>query len=123
MQDHSEPLGTLRRRRQLEPGPRPPDVLLGAADALGHGRLGNQKRSRDLRGAQAADRPQRQRELRRGRQRGMAAQEQQHEGVIPVGVGQVGVVEVGGRRVVGGVERRHGLAAAPRALGPPPVDQ
>jgi hypothetical protein len=38
-------------------------LLLGAADALGHGRLGQQERAGDLGRGEPADRAQRQREL------------------------------------------------------------
>ena len=58
------------------------DALLGPPDALGHRRLGHQERPGDLGGRQATDRPQGQRHLGGGRQRGVAAQEQQREGVV-----------------------------------------
>jgi hypothetical protein len=67
---------------QAEPRSAGFDPLLGAADALGDGRLGDQKRSRDLGGAQAAHRPQGQRDLRYGCQGGMAAEQEQLDRVI-----------------------------------------
>ena len=75
-------LRPLVRRRHGEPGPGGLDGLLGPADALGHRRLRDEERAGDLGGGQAADGPQRQRDLRGRRQRRMAAQEQQRQGVV-----------------------------------------
>jgi hypothetical protein len=60
------------------------DRLLGPGDPAGHRLIGAEQRSGDLSAAQAPDRSERQRELRGHRQRGMAAQQQQHERVIDV---------------------------------------
>ena len=56
--------------------------MLGAADALRHGRFRNQKRAGDFRGGQTADRPERQRDRRRRRQRRMTAHEQERQRVV-----------------------------------------
>jgi hypothetical protein len=65
VQDHAEPVVAFGLGGQLEPGPGGADALLGADDAFGDGRLGDQERGRDLSGGQAADRAQGERELRR----------------------------------------------------------
>jgi len=72
----------LIRLRKLEPHPAGLYRLLGPADPLGHRRLGNEKGAGDLGRRQPADRAQRQRDLRRGCEHGMAAQEQQRQGVV-----------------------------------------
>lgn len=58
------------------------DLRLGPADALRRRRLGDEQRTGDLRRRQTADRPQRQRDLRGGRQHRVAAEEQQGERVV-----------------------------------------
>jgi hypothetical protein len=50
----------------------------------GHGGFRHEKGAGDLRGGQAADGPQGQRDLRRWRQRRVAAHEQQDEGVVRI---------------------------------------
>ena len=112
-----EPLGPLGRARRLERHAGVGDARLGAGDALLHRRLAHQEGARDLLDRQAADDAQRQRDLLRGRQLGMAADEQQPQDVVavvgavePLGQLALGVVEVGDRRLVG---QRH-------LLGPPP---
>ncbi len=55
LQDHSEAIGPLRVGRQLEWNAGPLDALLGAADALRDCPFGHQKGLSDLRGAEAAD--------------------------------------------------------------------
>ena len=60
VQHGTEPLGPLLAGRQLEWHAGSLDALLGPADALRHGRLGNQERAGDFRCGQAAHRPQRQ---------------------------------------------------------------
>ncbi len=81
-QDRVQPCAHLRLRGQRERAPEGTDPLLGAADALSHRGLGHQKRSRDLSRGQPANRAQRQRDLRRHGQRGMAAQQEQAERVV-----------------------------------------
>ena len=96
------------------------DLALGPHDALRDRRLGRQGRARDLRGREAADRPQRQRELRVGRERGMAASEQQREPLVGL------VRSRGGRsrrarraaRACRGSASRGGAGRA-RCAGPP----
>jgi hypothetical protein len=84
--------------------------VICATDPLRQGALGHQERPGDLRGAQPADRPQRQRDLRGRGQRGMTAQEQQRQGVV----GGRGIA-VRAHRV--GLQRRGaGLAAAARGV-------
>jgi hypothetical protein len=85
VQDHAEAVGPLRLRGRVESDAGAPDALLGAADALGHRGLGNQEGVRDLSRRQPADRTQRECELRRHGERGVAAEEQQRERVVPVG--------------------------------------
>jgi hypothetical protein len=77
-------------RRQPERHLRRLDALLCPTDALTHGGLGDQERTRDLSGRQAADGTQSQRDLRCGRELGMAAQEQQDKRVIPLGRRSIG---------------------------------
>src|SRR5215218_918068 len=58
------------------------DPLLRAADALRLRRLGDEERAGDLRRGEAADRAQRERDLRRRREGGVAAEEQQRQRVV-----------------------------------------
>ena len=60
------------------------DGLLGPADPLGHGRLGDQERRGDLRGGQPADRAQGQRDLAGRGQGRVTAAEQQGQRVVAV---------------------------------------
>jgi hypothetical protein len=110
-------VGPLGVGRQPEVGAAGLDALLGAADALGHRRLGDQEGPGDLGGREPADRPEGQRQLGRRRQLGVAAQEQQGERVIPVAFGRAGIGRVAlagrGRRLPG---RGDVLAAAPGRL-------
>ena len=84
MQHDAEAVVPLRLRRKVEADARALDPLLGPADALGHRGLGNQEGIRDLRRRQPTDRAQGERELRRSRQRGVTAHEQEREGVVVV---------------------------------------
>ena len=87
--------------------------LLRPADPLGHRRLGDEEGAGDLGGRQAADRAQRERDLRRRGQRRVAAQEEQRERVVLVGAGS----SLGCRasNASGGV-MRGGLLAPRRAV-------
>ena len=58
------------------------DLALGADEPLRHRRLGDQEGARDLLGVEAAERAQRQRHLRLGRQRRVAAGEDQLEPLV-----------------------------------------
>ena len=60
------------------------DRLLRSGDPTGHGLLGPEQGTGNLGGAKPADRPQRQSDLRGCRQRRVATQEQQNEGVVAV---------------------------------------
>jgi len=82
VQDHREPLLPLGLVRHPEWHPAVRDLHLGASDPPAHRRLGDQERAGDLGCGQAADRAEGQRDLRGGRQRGVAAQEQQDERVV-----------------------------------------
>ena len=82
MEHDPQPFGSLAFRRQAERGAGLPDPLFGPADPLGHRRFGNEKRAGDLGGGEPGDRSQGQGELRRRRQRGVAAQEQQSQRVV-----------------------------------------
>ena len=111
-----EPLRPLDRARRLEGQAGIADAGLGAGDALLHRRLADQEGARDLLDRQPADDAQRQCDLLRRRQLGMAAHEQEPQDVVtvllaiePVGQRAFGVAEVGDRRLVG---QRH-------LLGPP----
>ncbi len=77
-----EAVGQQVRGRHAERDPRVADLALGAHQALGHRRLGYQERPRDLLGAEAAERAQRQRDLRLGRERRVAAGEDQLEAFV-----------------------------------------
>ncbi len=82
MQDNSETVGAFRFRREVESHARALDALLGPADALSHRGLWNQERIRDLRGGQTPDGAEREGQLGRYGQRGMAAQEEEGESVV-----------------------------------------
>jgi hypothetical protein len=113
VQHHTQPLGTQRFLRQFEAGSRGADALFRPADPLADGGLGDEERGGDLGRGQSTDRAERKGKLGRRRQRGMATQEQQGEGVVAVN----------GGCLVGRVERCGGFAAAPGAVGSPLVDQ
>ena len=68
--------------RHAERDPGGLDLVLRPHEPLGHRRLGDQERARDLLGRQPAERPQRQRDLRVERERRMAAREQQLEPLV-----------------------------------------
>ena len=117
VQDHTEPLSQLGR--ELEASPGASDALLGPADALRHRGLGNQECGCDLRGRQTPNGTKGERELRGGRQRGMAAQEEQGERLVLVGGPMVNALLIGGK-----LECHHGLLAVPpRTLAAPLVNQ
>jgi hypothetical protein len=98
MKHRGQPFHPIRAGGHAERDAAVLDGLLGPADAPGHGRLGHQERSRDLGRAEAADRPQGERNLRRRRERWVAAHEQQDERVI----------RVGGRGIRGGRQQLPG---------------
>ena len=95
--------------RRLERHARPAAILrLGARDALLHGAFADQEGAGDLLDRQARDDAQRQRDLLRRRQVGMAADEQQPQDVVavvgavePLGERRLGVLEVGEQLLVG----------------------
>ena len=58
------------------------DLPLGPDEALRHRRLADQERAGDLRGCQSPERPQRQRDLRIGRECGMAAGEEELQPLV-----------------------------------------
>ena len=78
----AHPLVPLGLRRHLERTACLLDAPLRPADPLRHGCLRHQERGRDLRSGETTDRPQRQCDLRRRRQRRMATEEQQSQGVV-----------------------------------------
>ena len=59
-----------------------PDLALGAHEALGHRRLGDQQGPGDLRGLQPGDEPQCQCDLRLGTERRVATREDQSQAVV-----------------------------------------
>ncbi len=67
---------------ELEGGPCLPDAALGPADPLGDRGFRHEERSGDLRCRQAPDRSQRERDLGRGTERRVAAQQQELQGVV-----------------------------------------
>ena len=77
-----EAVGQRGVARQLERDPGVADLALGPDQALGHGGVGHEERPRDLRPGQAADRLERQRHPRLGRERRVAAGEQQAEPLV-----------------------------------------
>src|ERR671923_1430121 len=99
VQYRSQPTGAIRLSRHAERNARGPDALLRAADALGHGRLGNEEGAGDLRSGETTDGPKGQRDLRGGGERRMATQEEEGQGVVVV---------------------RRPLVSGPGRDGPPP---
>jgi hypothetical protein len=65
--------------------PRVADLALGPDQPLGHGRLGDQEGPRDLRGGEASQQPERQRDLGVGGGGGVAAGEDQAQPVVAHG--------------------------------------
>jgi hypothetical protein len=70
----------VRRHPERDPGV--PDLRLRADQPLRHRRLRDEERARDLLGGQAAQRPQRERHLRLGGERRVAAGEDQLEALV-----------------------------------------
>lgn len=123
MEHDRERLGALGLGRHRERRTGGLDPLLGSADALRHGRFGDEEGAGDLGGGQAPNGPERERELRSRRERRVAAEEEQDQRVV-----LFGALLVSRRRVhlVGGRSRRGDvLAAAPglvaaQLVGDPP---
>jgi hypothetical protein len=113
VQHRREPSGPLLGGRHPERNAAVPDLLLGPADAPGHGRLGDQEGPGDFRRGQAADRAQRQRDLRGRGQRGVTAHEQHDQRVVAVRGRPVGGR---GQPVLGQRAARDGVFAAPAGL-------
>ena len=82
--DYAQPLAAVGPGRRGELGTCRADLLLGAADALRHRRLGHDEGPGDLRRAQPADGAQGECDLRRRGERGVTAKEQQGKGVVVV---------------------------------------
>ena len=82
VEDRGQTRPALLRARQGERGAGLADPLLGPRDALGHRRLRDQERPRDLGRGQAAHSPQGQRDSRGRGQGRVAAHEQHGEGVV-----------------------------------------
>ena len=95
-----------------------PDPLLGPADPLAHGRFGDEERVGDLAGREPTDGAQGERHLRRHREGGVAAQEQQHERVVAV----VHRRRLGAAQRVGDLALPAGLLAAHLVDQPPRGD-
>ena len=114
MQHRAEPVAALRLAgRHRERHIAGLDGLLGPADPLGHGRLGDEERRRDLRGGQPADRAQGQRDLAGRGQGRVTAAEQQRQRVVPV----LPRIRVGGRAEQLGLGGRHRDLVLPPAPG------
>ena len=112
MRDRRDARGQLGRRRQRERRLHLAQPGLRAADPLRHRRLRHQERPGDLVRAEAAHGPQRQGDLRGPRQRRVAAEEQQGQGVVVLA--RTSRLDLVGHR---------DLAPGPGPVGPPGVDQ
>ena len=82
LEDAVEPLGQQMVRRHAVRDPGVADLPLGADQALGEGRFGDEERARDLRGLEPAERAQGQGDPRVHRQRRVAAREDQPESIV-----------------------------------------
>jgi hypothetical protein len=76
-QHRVDALGELGRGRDPVGDPGVPDLALGPGESLRHGRLGEHEGAGDLRGGEAAERAQRERDLGVERERRVAAGEDQ----------------------------------------------
>jgi hypothetical protein len=115
-QDHGEVTGLVQAA-----GGRASQCALGPADPLRHRRLRHEVGVGDLLGSEAADGAQRQRHLGGGREVGMAAAEEQEEGVVALlGDDRPGRPRLGVCRLLAAVA--GGLAAA-RVDEPPGRDR
>ena len=94
---------------------------LGPHDALGHGRLRDEKGPRDLVGREPPEQAQRQRRARLGRQHGMAGREDQAQQIVPHVVVEGGVEVRGGAPRLELVAQLLVLAIEPR-LPPQQID-
>ena len=88
----SEPVGQLGVRRDSVGDLGGADLVLRSDQPLGHGRLRDQEGPGDLGGLQPGDEPQRQRHLRVGGERRMAAREDEPELVVHHGTHVFGFV-------------------------------
>src|SRR5258708_1810052 len=114
LQHDAKPVASVWRHGHLELSTGRPDAFLRTADPLSHGRLWHEKRPGDLGGGEAAHRAKCQGQLRRNRERRMAAEEQKGKGVVLFeSVAPAGQLEGGGGF----------LPAVPCALAPPLVGQ
>ena len=84
-QHRAQTVGQQVRRRDPERDRGVLDLALGAHQPLGHRRLRHQERARDLLGRQASQRAQRERHLRIGRERRVAAGEDQLQAFVREG--------------------------------------
>ena len=107
-----EAFGALHRARSLVGHARLRDPALGAGDALLHRGLGHEECARDLLDREAANHAQRQRDLLRRRQVGMAADEQEPQDVVAV----MGLVDALDQRGLGVVHVRDDLLVRERDL-------
>jgi len=115
VQHGAQPLSALRGCGQLKGHARSLDARLGPANALRHRRLRDQKGVGDFGRGQAAHRPQGEGDRRGRRQGGMAAHEEQRQGVVLVRLRLYGRF----RRQVRGRGCRFGFAAPPRLFAVP----
>ncbi len=111
LQHRGQPLAKLGAARNLEGHLLLGQRALGAYDALGNGRLGDQEGARDLVGGQAADQAQRQGHARLGGEHRMAGGEDEAQQVVADVVVERGI-EVGLRRPR---PRSRSRGRAPRA--------
>jgi hypothetical protein len=84
-QHGAEPVGQQVVGRHPEGDPGGPDLALGPHQPLGHRRLGHQEGARDLAGGEAAQGAQGEGDLRLGRERGVAAGEDELEPLVRKG--------------------------------------
>jgi hypothetical protein len=81
-EDRADPLGQEMIGRHAEGDAGVPDLGLGAHEALGHRRLWDEERAGDRSGGESAQRTQRQRDTGLGRQRRVAAREDEREPLV-----------------------------------------
>ena len=118
VQDREHRAEALRQQvigRDAERNPRGADLPLGAHEALGHRRLRDEEGARDLLGAEPTQRAESQRHLRLGRERRMAAREDQAQPLVGNGVCLLRLRGLEGREQLG--------LARERPLPPDPVDR
>ena len=88
-QHHAESVGQLGGGRDAVGGVVVPELAFGPHDPLGDGRFGDHEGAGDLCRLEAAEQTERERDLRVGRQRGMATEEHQSQLVVGDHIGEL----------------------------------